>query len=128
MTTTPTQGVSVTRRRRAAIIGVGLDGPLRPHRLITGDDRLVIGGSEQTREALLETILRLESELDRMGVELGELDPEELAELALRIDSPELHRVALRLHEGLQERGRSFEESTAEELTELATGDSHAPR
>jgi hypothetical protein len=128
MTTTPSQGVSVTPRRRAAIIGVGLDGPLQPHRLITGDDRLVIGGSEQTRAALLETILRLDSELERMGVELGELDPEELAELALRIDSPELHRVALRLHDGLQERGRSFEESSAEELTELATGDAKPTR
>ena len=128
MTTTPTQGVSVTRRRRAVIIGVGLDGPIRPHRLITGDDRLVIGGSDETREALLETILRLDSELDRMGVELGELSPEELAELALRIDSPELHRVAVRLHEGLQERGRSFEDSSAEELTELASGDSQTPR
>ncbi len=126
MTTTPTQGVSVTRRRRAAIIGVGLDGPLRPHRLITGDDRLVIGGSEETRADLLETLLRLESELERMGVELGELGPEELAELALRIDSPELHRVALRMYDGLLEQGRSFEESSAEELTRLATGDSDA--
>lgn len=128
MMTTPSQGVSGTRRRRAAIIGVGLDGPLRPLRMITGDDRLVIGGSEQTRAAMLETILRLDSELERMGVELGELAPEELAELALRIDSPELHRVALRLHDGLRERGRSFEESSAQELTELAVGEPDSTR
>src|SRR5581483_9580789 len=51
--TTPTQ--DSPRRRRAAIIGLGLDGPLRPHRLSTGQDCLLIGGTEQTHQALLET-------------------------------------------------------------------------
>lgn len=128
MTTTSSEGVRVTRRRRAAIIGVGLDGPLRPHRLVTGEDRLVIGGSDQTHAALLETILRLDSELERMGVDLADLDPEALADLAFRIDSPELHTVAIRLHEGLRNRGRAFETSSVEELTELASGDSDSPR
>ena len=34
--------------------------------------------------------------------------------------APELHRIALRMHDGLQRRGRSFHESTAEELSELS--------
>ncbi len=118
MTTQPKDG---ERRLRAAIIGVGLDGPLRPHRIITGDDCLLIGGSDQTRAELLETMLRLQSELERLGVELGELAPDELAEIAWRIDSPELHAIALQMEDGLEKRGRTFEESTAAELTELAT-------
>ena len=109
-------------RRRAAIIGLGLDGPLRPHRLITGEDCLLIGGTEETHENLLETMLRLESELDRLGVGLAELEPAELAEIAWRIDSPELVEVAVRLDEGIRRRGRSFHELSAEELTAIAGG------
>ena len=122
MSTTPSPGG--TRRRRAAIIGFGLDGPPRPHRLITGEDRLLLGGSEASHEALLETMLRLDAELERLGVDLGDLAPPELAELAWRIDSPELAAVADRLDEGLRRLGRSFEESTAEELTAIAAGNS----
>lgn len=118
--TTPTQGGP--RRRRAAIIGLGLDGPLRPHQLISGEDCLLIGGSEQTHQALLETMLRLDAELERLGVTLAEVEPAELAEIAWRIDSPELAAVALRIEEGLNRCGRTFQECTPEELTELAAG------
>lgn len=110
-----------TRRMRATIIGFGLDGhDDGTHRVINGEECLFIGGSDETHADLLETMLRLESELDRMGQNLGDLDPEELAEVAWRIDSPELHAIALRMEEGLQRSGRSFAESTAAELTELA--------
>lgn len=118
--TTPTQ--SGPRRRRAAIIGLGLDGPLRPHQLIHGEDCLLIGGSEQTHQALLETMLRLDVELERRGVDLGDVEPAELVEIAWRIDSPELAAVALRIEEGLRRSGRTFQECSAQELTELAAG------
>ena len=121
MSTTPIQ--DGPRRRRAAIVGFGLDGPPRPHRMITGEDRLLFGGSEATREALIETMLRLDAELERLGVDLGDLAPPELAELAWRIDSPELAAVAVRLDEGLRRLGRTFEDSTAAELTAIAAGD-----
>ncbi len=116
--TTQTHGEP--RRRRAAIIGVGLDGPLRPHRISTGEECLLIGGSEQTHAHLLETMLRLEAELERLDASLGDLDPLQLAELAWRIDSPELHEIALALEEGLDRDGRSFEELSADELTAMA--------
>ncbi len=112
-----------TRRLRATIIGLGLDGSDGPNRIITGEECLVIGGSEETHAELLETLLRLESELERRGQRLGDLLPDELAEVAWRIDSPELHQIALRIGNGLERRGRSFRESTPEELTELALGD-----
>jgi hypothetical protein len=109
------------RRLRATIIGVGLDGGDALHRLITGDDCLVVGGSAETHAELVEMLLRLQAELDRLGRRLADLAPAELMEIAWRIDSPELHRVALRLKDGLERLGRPFEEATAEELTALAS-------
>jgi hypothetical protein len=68
-------------------------------------------------------MLRLEAELERVGRPLGELPPDELAEIAWRIDSPELHAIALHMEAGLRRRGQTFEEATAEELSELAGED-----
>jgi hypothetical protein len=107
---------------RATIIGLGLDGrDDGHHRIITGEECLMVGGSDETHADLLETMLRLESELDRMGVRLGDLDPDELADVAWRIDSPELHEIAMRLEAGLELRGQSFQEASAEDLTEIAS-------
>lgn len=117
-----TQTQSGSRRLRATIIGLGLDGhDGSPHRIITGEDCLMVGGSAETHADLLETMLRLESELERIGRPLSEIDPAELADIAWRIDSPELHEIAVRIADGLIASGRTFEDSSAEELTELAS-------
>lgn len=117
--TTQTQGGP--RRLRATIIGLGLDGQDGgPHRIITGEDCLMLGGSAETQADLLETMLRLEGELERIGRPLGEIEPAELADIAWRIDSPELHEIAMRIEAGLAARGRKFGDTSAEELTDLA--------
>jgi hypothetical protein len=110
------------RRLRAAIIGFGLDGSDSQQRLSTGDQCILVGGSAETHAEMLETMLRLESELERLGQGLADVTPSELAEIAWRIDSPELHQIALRLGEGLARTGRTFHESSAEELTEFSSG------
>ncbi len=122
MTTQPGRG---PRRLRAAIIGFGLDGLDNPKHLTTGDECLLVGGSAETHAEMLETVLRLESELDRLGCRLGDVSPTDLAEIAWRIDSPELHEIALRLQEGLELAGRSFDEMSAEELTDLSSPQGH---
>ena len=99
------------RRIRAALIGLGLDSHDDHHRLTRSDQSLVLGGSAETHAQLQETVLLMEMELDRQGQRLGDLNPLELAELAWRIDSPELHEIALRLEAGLNRQGarsRSF--------------------
>lgn len=111
------------RRLRAAIIGFGLDSTDNHQRLSTGDECILVGGSAETHAEMLETMLRLESELERLGVGLADVPPAELADIAWRIDSPELHQIALRLNEGLERNGRTFHESSAEELTGLSAGD-----
>jgi hypothetical protein len=117
MTTPPDRG---PRRIKAAFIGIGLDGHDGVNRLTTGDSSVLYGGSAETHAEMLETVLRLESELERIGQPLEDLAPIELAEIAWRIDSPELHTIALRLHHGLLRRGRGFRDSSAEELSELS--------
>jgi hypothetical protein len=107
------------RRIRAALIGLGLDSPDQQQRLTRSRQSLVLGGSAETHAELRETVLRMELELDRQGQRLGDLNPLELAELAWRIDSPELHAIALQLEAGLEEQGRAFEELSPEELTAL---------
>ena len=116
MTTQPGGG---SRKLRAAIIGFGLDGGDSHQRLSTGEQCLLVGGSAETHAEMLETMLRLESELDRRGHLLGDLNPVELAEVAWRIDSPELHAIAVQLADGLDRQGRRFEELSADELTDL---------
>jgi hypothetical protein len=108
------------RRLRAALIGLGLDNADDQNRMTRGDQSLIFGGSAETHAELWETALRMELELDRRGLQLGDLDPSQLAELAAMIDSPELREIALRLQAGLERDGRAFEELTAEELTALS--------
>ena len=121
MTTQP--GGEGPRRLRAAIIGFGLDGNEPPNRLSHGDHCLLVGGSAETHAEMLETALRLESELDRRGQDLADVTPAELAEIAWRIDSPELHEIAVRLKNGLERQGRAFQDLSAEELTDLCETD-----
>jgi hypothetical protein len=118
---TPTTNSHGGRRRlRAALVGLGLDSTDEAHRIITGRQCLVVGGSAETHAEMLETMLRLESELDRLGVGLGDLPPEGLVDLAWRIDSPELFQIAMRLESGLDNKGRGFHELSADELTEIS--------
>jgi hypothetical protein len=117
---TMTQQTSARPRRiRAALIGLGLDSSDDQKRLTRSPQSLVFGGSAETHAQLRETVLRMELELDRQGQQLGDLDPLELAELAWRIDLPELHEIALRLEDQLALQGRTFQELSAEELTAL---------
>ena len=117
---TMTQQTSARPRRiRAAFIGVALDSSDDHKRLTRSNHFFVFGGSAEMHAQLRETILRMELELDRQGQQLGDLDPLELAELAWRIDLPELHEIALRLEDQLAHQGRKFRELSADELTAL---------
>ncbi len=115
------------RRLRAALIAVGLDNADDRNRMTLGDQSLVFGGSSETHAELWETALRMELELDSQGLQLGDLDPSQLAELAALIDSPELREIAQRLQDGLERGGLAFEDLTPEELTELSAPSGSEP-
>ncbi len=119
--TTSTNEHGPRPRLRAAIIGLGLDGPFHPVRILRSQEFLVVGGSDSTRDDMLETMQRLEGELERIGRDLGDVEPEELAEIAWRIDWPELEEIAMRMALGLEKQGQTFQTATAQELTVLAS-------
>jgi len=107
------------RRLRAAIIGFGLDDGGDQQRLTRSAQCLVVGGSAETHDELREAVTRIELELEAMQCGLGDLDPDDLAELAFRVDLPELQHIALRLEDGLERQGREFADMSAEELAAL---------
>ncbi len=113
-------GPKPRRALRAVLVGIGPEDPSQPKKIINGPHCLMVGGNESVHGEMLETALRLESELERRNRNLGEVSPSELAEIAWTIDSPELHRVAVQLHEELQRLGQSFHESSAEDLNRLS--------
>ena len=107
--------------RRAALLGLGVASDDGVRRCLTAEHAVIVGGSAEDHAMMIETLLRLETELERMGRHLGQLSPDELIELAWRIDSPELMEAARRLRFALKRRGLRFEELTADNLTQLAS-------
>jgi len=118
MTTTQTS-TSPARRLKAALIGIGLDGGDDPKRVTRSAQCLIVGGSAETHAEMREAAARIELELETMQRRLCDLDPLDLAELAFRVDLPELHQVALRLEDGLEPEGRDLQTLSADELTAL---------
>lgn len=108
------------KRRRAALLGIGLDGNATLERVITGEHTQVLGGSAETHANLLDVMLRLEAELLALGRSLEDVEPDELAEIARRVDFPELEEIAGRLQTGIASHGVAFTELSADELNSLA--------
>ena len=101
-----------SRPIRAAMVGLATDAIDSVQRLTRLPNGTLMGGSRQSHEQMREIALRLEVELDRLGVEL--------AEVAWRIDSPEMFEFAVRLDDGLRRRDVHFHESSPELLMEIS--------
>jgi hypothetical protein len=66
------------------LLGVGLDGDGET-RITRGRDFLLAGGSRETHERMTEHAVRLAEELERRGMELGDVrTAEELREIVVR--------------------------------------------
>jgi len=105
---------------RAAMVGYASDQADSVQRVTRLPNGTVLGGSKQAHDHLREIALRLEVELDRLGVGLAELAPQQLAEVAWRIDSPEMFEFALHLDDGLRRRDLDFHDSSPEVLMEIS--------
>ena len=116
MSTTQTS-TPPTRRLRAAVIGIGLDAGDDLPRLTRSAQCRVVGGSAETHAEMREAMARIELELETMQRRLSDLNPQDLADLAFRVDLPELHELAVRMEEGLDRQGREFLDLSAEELS-----------
>lgn len=105
---------------RAAMVGFATDQDEPIQRVTRLPNGTVLGGSKNAHEHLREIALRLELELDRLGVGLQDLSPPQLAEVAWRIDSPEMFEFAVHLDHGLKRRDLEFHDSSPEILMEIS--------
>ena len=92
------------------------------HRIISGEEYAasISGSSENPTPSWSRPCSASSRSWSAWAVRLGEVEPSELVDLAWRIDSPELHEIALRIEAGLLEQGRTFADAPAEVLTDLA--------
>ena len=75
-----------TRKKRqpknpAGLLGVGLDNEDGHKRITTGDQFVLVGGSQETHEHMTETVVKTFEELKRRDKRLETVDPRELAEI-----------------------------------------------
>ena len=71
--------------RQALLLGVGLDGSDGHRRITRGRDTLLVGGSQDTHAQMQEKAVKLNEELDRRGIRLGDVRcADELREIADR--------------------------------------------
>ncbi len=70
------------RRKKALLLGVGLDNKDGHTRLTHGDNFLLAGGSQETHEHMTEGALKLNEQLKKRGKELEDVSRDEFLDLA----------------------------------------------
>jgi hypothetical protein len=69
------------RKPRAGLLGVGLDNEDGHKRITTGEQFVLVGGSEETHERMTETVVKTFEELKRRDRQLDDVEPKELADI-----------------------------------------------
>jgi hypothetical protein len=64
------------------LLGLGLDGRDGHRRVTSGDDFLLVGGSEETHERMQDVVLRMRAKLKGSGRSFGDLSRGEFEDLA----------------------------------------------
>lgn len=77
------------RPSKTMLLGMGLDADGHK-RITTGDNFMLLGGSEKTHEGMVEKAIQINEKLADKGKELGEISADEFDEIA--------HSVGLRRH------------------------------
>jgi len=72
---------SRSKTRKAALLGLGLDGDDGHTRLTRGDNFVLYGGSQDTHAAMQETAIKLNEKLERRGQRLEDVSPRDLCEI-----------------------------------------------
>lgn len=70
-----------TKRRQAAMLGLGLDGDDGHTRITKGENFVLYGGSQETHECMQETAIKVNEKLDQRGMKLENCPPRELAKI-----------------------------------------------
>jgi len=72
---------SRSRKRTAALLGLGLDNQDGHTRLTRGDNFVLFGGSQETHAAMQETVVKVNERLAKRGKRLEDVSPRELGDL-----------------------------------------------
>jgi len=72
----------VSERRKAKLLGVGLDESDGEVRVTRGKNFALCGGSQETHEAMQEKCIKFNEKLDARSKELGDLERHEFLDLA----------------------------------------------
>ena len=70
------------------LLGVGLDNKDGHKRLTTGEQFVLVGGSEETHERMTETVVKTFEELKRRDRRLDDVEPKELDEIMKKSAPP----------------------------------------
>ena len=70
-----------TRRRKAILLGLGLDNEDKHIRITRGRNFHLLGGSEETHETMQRTAIRLNEQLKKRGKDLEDVDRAEFRDL-----------------------------------------------
>ena len=74
------------QKKKALLLGVGLDGHEEEKRITKGKNFLLAGGSKPTHELMQEKAIKFNEELDRRSKRLEDIEAEEFHEIADRIN------------------------------------------
>ena len=69
------------RRRKAVMLGLGLDNEDKHVRITRGPNFHLLGGSEETHETMQRTAIRVNEKLRKRGKRLEEVDGKEFRDL-----------------------------------------------
>jgi hypothetical protein len=69
------------KKRKAMLMGVGLDNKDGHTRITKGDNFVMMGGSEETHERMTETAIKINEKLSAKGKALEEVSPKELIDI-----------------------------------------------
>ena len=79
---------SSTRKKKAALLGVGLDGKDQHLRITTGPNFQLVGGSEETHGVMQEKAIKMNEHLKKSGKTLDTVSREEFCEIADKLQLP----------------------------------------
>ena len=68
-------------RKKAHLLGLGLDCDDGHKRLTTAEEFSIVGGSEQTHERMTETVSKTFEDIDQQNKSLENMAPEELVDM-----------------------------------------------
>jgi len=74
------------KRPQNRLLGLGLNGQDKHKRITRGAGFNLVGGSEDTHERMVETVIKTSEDLSRKGRTIADAHPEQLADLLRKHD------------------------------------------